>query len=87
MDTNMILTTTPSVEGKTIKEYLGIVRAQSNTVVTKTHSHLGINGALNEVADQASKLGADAVVGVQFVGPTAHYNDTIHVYGTAVKFK
>ncbi|WP_423908251.1 heavy metal-binding domain-containing protein [Candidatus Spongiihabitans sp.] len=85
--TEIILTTTSSIEGKTIKEYFGIVSAQSNQVLDRTHVAQGVSGALDEVANRASELGADAVVGMQFVGPTAHYYDTIHIYGTAVKFK
>ncbi len=85
--TEIILTTTPSIEGKTIKEYLSIVRAQSNQVLDRTHATQGVSGALDQVANMASELGADAIIGVQFVGPTAHHYDTIHIYGTAVKFK
>ncbi len=83
----MILTTTDSVEGKSIKEYLGIVHSRSNTMSREHRSPLGVGGALDEVENKASELGADAVVGVQFVGPIAQSYDTIHIYGTAVKFK
>ena len=83
----MILTTTPSVEGKHIGEYLGIVCAQSNKMIRSTLSEQGISGALSEVENKAIELGADAVVGVQFVGPPEQSYGTIHVFGTAVKFK
>ncbi len=83
----MVVTTTPSVEGKTIKEYLGIVFAKSDTKLSATRSSQGVRGAVDEIKNDAEKLGADAVVGVQFVGPAAQFYDTIHLYGTAVKFK
>ena len=82
----MILTTTPSIEGKTITEYLCIVSADSSTRRSRSGSQ-GVSGAMAEIMRKAEKAGADAVVGVQFVGPTAHYYDTIHIYGTAVKLK
>lgn len=83
----MILTTTNSVDGKTIKEYLDIVNGNSDTIIDNIRGNQGVSGALNEMKKTATELGADAIVGVQFVGPTAHYYDTIHIYGTAVKFK
>lgn len=84
----MILTTTHSIDGKIIQKYLSIVGAQSDEPTKGTlGSKLGFGGALEKIKERAADFGADVAVGVQFVGPTAHYYDTIHIYGTAVKLK
>jgi uncharacterized protein YbjQ (UPF0145 family) len=80
----MILTTTPTVEGKQITEYLGIVTGEAimgaNIVKDIFASITDIVGgrsgkyekelakarqiALQEMADEAAKIGANTVVGV-----------------------
>ncbi len=80
----MILTTTPSVEGKRIVEYLGVVTGETimganvvrDILASITDFIGGRSGAyesklaegrqlaLNEMAERARQLGADAVVGI-----------------------
>ncbi len=80
----MILTTTPSVEGKTISQYRGIVTGEAilganifkdffanirDVVGGRSASYEKVlsearKTALDEIAERASELGANAVVGV-----------------------
>lgn len=80
----MILTTTPTVEGRTITEYKGVVFGEviagvnflrdiaasiRNIVGGRSGSYeeeliKARNQAMNEMADRARILGADAVVGI-----------------------
>jgi uncharacterized protein YbjQ (UPF0145 family) len=80
----MIITTTPSIEGKRITEYLGIVTGEAIMGANILRDFLanirdvigGRSGAyeekliearqvsIKEMEDNASQLGADAVVGV-----------------------
>ena len=80
----MILTTTPTVEGRTITEYKGVVfgevisgvnflRDIANNIRNFIGGRSGSyedeliqarNQAMNEMADRARALGADAVVGI-----------------------
>ena len=80
----MILTTTPTVEGRTITEYKGVVFGEviagvnflrdiaasiRNIVGGRSGSYeeeliKARNQAINEMADRARILGADAVVGI-----------------------
>jgi len=75
---NMIMTTTPTVEGKTITQYLGLV-----------HSMPGHNPAycINTITDRAQELGADAVVGVAVVASGEGGSPRYVAVGTAVKLK
>ena len=80
----MILTTTPSIEGRTITEYKGVVfgevisgvnflRDLAANIRTVIGGRSGAyeekliearDNALNEMAEKARRLGADAVVGI-----------------------
>ena len=80
----MILTTTPSVEGRTVTEYNGVVFGEvvagvnvfrdiaasiRNIVGGRSGSYeeeliRARNQAMDEMADRAARLGADAVVGI-----------------------
>ena len=80
----MILTTTPTIEGRTIVEYRGGVFGEvisgvnflrdfaasiRNVVGGRSGSYeeeliKARNQAMNEMADRAARLGADAVVGI-----------------------
>jgi uncharacterized protein YbjQ (UPF0145 family) len=65
----MILTTTPSIEGKRITQYLGVV---TGSAVSKTSWRTSIQEAFRsvrqmafeEMEQEAVELGANAVVGV-----------------------
>ena len=80
----MIMTTTPSVEGRTIIEYKGVVFGEviagvnfirdiaasiRNIIGGRSGSYeeeliTARNQAMDEMAQRAAKLGADAVVGI-----------------------
>ncbi|MEA1938188.1 MAG: heavy metal-binding domain-containing protein [Pseudomonadota bacterium] len=80
----MIITTTPSIEGKCITDYLAIVSGQAimgadliRDILENVHEIVGGSSgayeealkkarkiALQEVADEARRFGADAVVGL-----------------------
>ena len=96
----MILTTTNSIEGHKIVDYLGIVSGVSMDYqkATMTFSmkkwYAALEGQVNtekeaafqQLKDNATKLGANAVVGINLdleVGSTGSV--TISVTGTAVK--
>ncbi len=74
----MIVTTTPSVEGKTIAKYLRLVHGYSDNSREE---------ALNQMKEMATSYEADAIVGVQ-ISVLPHGNGTpgYHLCGTAVKF-
>lgn len=104
----MILTTTPTVEGRTIKEYKGVVFGEVvagvNFIKDFTASIRNIVGgrsgsyedelikartqAMDEMADRAFALGADAVVGIdvdyEVLGPNSGML-MVTASGTAVK--
>lgn len=104
----MIVTTTPSIEGKQITEYLGIVTGEAilganlfKDVFASIRDIVGgrsaayereLNSAreiaLNEMSEQASSLGASAVVGVDLdyeVLGQAQGMLMVSASGTAVK--
>ena len=80
----MILTTTPTVEGRTIVDYRGVVFGEvisgvnflrdfaasvRNIIGGRSNSYeeeliKARNQAMDEMADRAARLGADAVVGI-----------------------
>lgn len=68
----MIITTTLSVEGRTVSEYLGIVSAAQVMVMPGGNKGVqrgwqaGVDGATEILLQQAASLGADAVVGVSY---------------------
>lgn len=74
----MIVTTTPSVEGKTIAKYLRLVHGDSDN---------NREEALIQMKEMATPYGADAIVSVQ-ISILLHgsYSPVYHLYGTAVKF-
>ena len=105
----MILTTTPTIEGKSIKEYLGVITSEnvlginfvkdifggftdffggrSNTYEAELKKARDL--ALKELEENAAKLGADAVIGIDFDFEVVGARGSmlmINVSGTAVKF-
>ncbi|GGD17458.1 heavy metal-binding domain-containing protein [Hyunsoonleella pacifica] len=95
----MVLTTTDTIEGYKIQDYLGIVTGVSSNLKKKysfkTEKNLEITSSLiNEAKEEAfqnlksnaSKLGANAIVGitVDFETSSAMYF-FVSVVGTAVK--
>ncbi len=58
----MIITTTSSVENRSIDDYLGVVAARSKSPEDALGG--GMSALLDELATQARGLGADAIVGL-----------------------
>lgn len=104
----MILTTTPSVEGRSVSRYLGIATGEvivgANVFRDMFASVTDILGgrassyegsirkarlkALDELAAEASELGADAVLGVSITYGAVGQGDSMFMVtatGTAVK--
>ena len=104
----MILTTTPTIEGRTIREYRGVVfgdvisgvnflRDFAATIRNIVGGRSGSyeeelvnarNQAMNELADRAARLGADAVVGIDIDYEVLGENNgmlMVTASGTAVK--
>ena len=104
----MILTTTPTVEGRTINEYKGVVFGEviagvnflrdiaasiRNLVGGRSGSYeeeliQARTQAMNEMADRARALGADAVVGIDIDYEVLGENNgmlMVTASGTAVK--
>jgi uncharacterized protein YbjQ (UPF0145 family) len=104
---NLILTTTPSLEGKKITQYYGIVTGEAiiganlirdilagirDIVGGRSVSYEEVlreakNNALNEMEENARRLGANAVVGVDLDYETVGTNGSmlmVTASGTAV---
>ena len=104
----MILTTTPTIEGRTIVEYRGVVFGEVISGVNFLRDFAasirnvlgGRSGfyeeelikarsqAMNEMADRAARLGADAVVGIDIDYEVLGENGgmlMVTASGTAVK--
>lgn len=107
MNTNIQLTTTPSFEGKVIKEYKGIVTGETiiganifkdlfagirDIIGGRSGSYEKVlreakQIALNEMQEEARKLGANAVVGIDLDYETVGANGgmlMVTASGTAV---
>lgn len=95
----MILTTTNSIEGHVIQDYLGIITGVSTSIKTsfsfkteknKTLYEDFINNAKEEafqkLKDNAIKLKANAVVGIKLdIEPSSSTYFFVSITGTAVK--
>ena len=104
----MILTTTPTIEGRTIREYKGVVFGEvisgvnfirdfaasiRNIIGGRSGSYeeellRARNQAMDELADSAARLGADAVVGIDIDYEVLGENNgmmMVTASGTAVK--
>ena len=104
----MILTTTPTVEGRTIVDYRGVVFGEvisgvnflrdfaasvRNIIGGRSNSYeeeliKARNQAMDELADRAARLGADAVVGIDIDYEVLGQNGgmlMVSASGTAVK--
>lgn len=89
---DIIITTTPSVEGHQIKEYLGLicVRASGNFDRKDDDKQQGAQNALmKEVQEklkaEAQKIGANAVISVRLLNMTiTGLGFATSAYGTAV---
>ena len=83
----MILTTTDSVQGKNITEYLGLVSAATAVMVTGSHKMMTNTMCIHaqnlqdELGRKAAEMGADAVVGIKYAAVGGNH----FLIGTAVK--
>lgn len=83
----MIITTAYSVEGKNVREYLGVVSAAMVMVMPGGNKGVqrgwqsGVDGTTELLKHQAADLGADAVIAVRF----EPFGSSICATGTAVK--
>jgi uncharacterized protein YbjQ (UPF0145 family) len=73
----MLLVTIPELPGRRYN-VLGIVSASQGQV--------SLDQALNLLGDEASKIGADAVIGIQIAIDSGPQAVVFHVVGTAIKF-
>lgn len=92
---NIIVTTTPSIEGHTITKYLGLVSyrawAATNIILVGGVNNKNIEKyrefiqqAQDGLRAEAAALGANAVVGVQLLPPDGKLASTMLTSGTAV---
>jgi len=83
----MIITTAYSVEGRSIKEYLGVVSAAMVMVLAAGNKGVqrgwqaGVQGTTEILKQQAAELAADAVIAIKYEPHGANICAT----GTAVK--
>ena len=104
----MIVSTTPSIEGRPVRDYLGVVAGEAilganifrdvfagirDVIGGRSGSYEKVlsearEAALREMQDEARRLGADAVVGVDYDYETLGANGSmlmVAVSGTAVR--
>jgi len=83
----MIITTAYSVEGKSIKDYLGVVSAAMVMVMPGGNKGVqrgwqaGVEGTTEILKQQASNLGADAIIAIKY----EPHGMNICATGTAVR--
>ena len=67
--TNILITTTPTVQNRPVREYLGIVSGEAfiDSIDSEDSSMLrkARDMAIQEMIEEAEELGADAVIGVK----------------------
>jgi uncharacterized protein YbjQ (UPF0145 family) len=86
----MLMTTTPTIEGRSVKTYLGIVGGEAVVHIEffdanpEKHTHDAREAALAQMSARAQKLGASAVVGVSFDLEALHAKRMLVATGTAV---
>ena len=87
----MIISTTNSIDGKSVSQYLGLV---SGCVIasfaggakgTQRGWATAVEGAQKEMVAQAEGLGADAILGVKMDAHKSGVADYLCLMGTAVK--
>lgn len=83
----MILTTSQTIEGRQITEYLGIVSAAQVMVLAAGNKGVqrgwqtGVDAMVEALKQQAASLGADAVIAARF----EPFGSNICATGTAVR--
>ncbi len=87
----MIISTTNTVDGKTVSQYLGIVSGcviasfAGGAKATQRGWTSAVESAQKEMAAQAGSLGADAILGVKIDAHKSGVADYLCIIGTAVK--
>jgi uncharacterized protein YbjQ (UPF0145 family) len=89
--TLMTVTTTPTIEGRPVKDYLGIVSGEVSLVEQAFTGIAGFGGtvldarhrALSMMIQRAEAKGANAVVGITFQLQVENYLRFVLVTGTA----
>ncbi len=87
----MIVSTTNTIDGKTVSQYLGIVSGcviaafAGGAKATQRGWAAAVEGAQKEMVAQAENLGADAVLGVKIDAHKSGVADYLCIIGTAVK--
>lgn len=83
----MIITTSQTIDGRQITEYLGIVSAAQVMVLAAGNKGVqrgwqtGVDGVTEAMKQQAASLGADAVIAARF----EPFGSNICATGTAVR--
>lgn len=85
----MITTTTPTLQGREISEYLGVLYAFDSTQYSDRSAPNAIARAMAQLEELAAERGADAVVDVTHQYDRDEKSGTVYfvVRGTAVKLK
>ena len=74
----MLMTTTDTIPGHTVERVLGLVEATSSW---------GFRALRSKVAERATRLGANAIVGIRYAGGRPSGFSGCVLYGTAVVVK
>lgn len=85
----MIITTTNTLDGYTIKEYVTIIIGETEYASREDGFEYAHKSALEKLTDKAQKLGADAIVGVltNICANTCDERGKLILVGTAVKIE
>lgn len=87
----MIISTTNTLDGKTVLQYLGIVSGcvvagfPGGAKAVQRSWTTAVEGAQKEMISQATNLGADAILGVKIDAHKSGVADYVYITGTAVK--
>lgn len=87
----MIISTTNTIDGKTVSQYLGIVGGcvvagfPGGAKAVQRGWTTAVEGAQKEMVAQASGLGADAILGVKIDAHKSGVADYLYITGTAVR--
>ena len=87
----MIISTTNTIDGKAVTNYLGIVTGcvmagfPGGAKAVQRGWTTAVEGAQKEMVSQASALGADAILGVKIDAHKSGIGDYLYITGTAVK--
>lgn len=87
----MVISTTSTIDGKTVSQYLGIVCGcvvagfPGGVKAVQRGWTTAVEGAQKEMVSQATNLGADAILGVKIDAHKSGVADYVYITGTAVK--